>query len=418
MRLVLRCHDARRARALRAPFEAAGLAPVTLAGPAALRAAPDSEDITLIDGADAEIAFEFAQKLRDAGAPSLAVVALRAAGEAPPRSAASPIDAWISLDAPTEGLRRRLNAIFREGVARAEVEARVLTAMTLGLTPPQTPVAQRPPAIMFVGAPAPVYLSLESALKRLDVGTRAALSSYAAFDHLDFDDFDALMLNAAEDPAAALSMAAAVRRNGRLHDMKVFLLGADDETTSEALARGADEALPSKFDADVAAAWMAEDIARARRARGAEQALADMMDGEAQTFSFLGFHLAGQAQTHHDCGRPLSVAIVEVAGGEHLDAEAWRKGFSEFVTLCWHTVRAPDGKAVIDARRILLCFPCTDAAGAQSAVDRVVAVCQCTAFAAGDRSGAPLSFSTRVAELSPGESGAGLLARMLSRSAA
>jgi two-component system cell cycle response regulator PopA len=413
LRLVLRSHDSRRARALSAPLEAAELTVTVLSGPAATRPAPEGEDVTLIDGGDLAAAESFTQMLREANAPALALVVL--SEQTPPQ--AHSFDAWLSPAAPSAALRRRIESVYRDGVMQAEAEARARTAGALGLNAPTPAAKNRPPAALFVGAPGPAYLPLESAFARCGGQMRATFTAFSAFDHLHDDRFDALVLYGSEDASAALSLISALRRNARLYDMPALLFANDADTRQAGLDRGADEAAAPTGDTNATAMWLAEDIRRARQRRALVRALEAPIAEEGQDFLFFGYHVAGLAQSHHDHGRPLSLAILDI-DGQAADAEAWTRGFRELRMLASRLVRASDSTAVLNDRALVFAFPNTTRAGAEIALKRVVEVCECTAFAAGDGGQGPLSFATRTGELSPGESGAGLLARVLQRKAA
>lgn len=389
-----------------------------LSGPAALRAAPEGEDVTLVDGAAPDTAASFLETLRTAEAPALAFAAL---SETAP-FAAHGFDAWLGASAAPESLRRRIESVYRDGVMAAEVEARARTAAALGLTAPVPAKKNRPPAALFVGAPGPAYLPLEGAFARCGGQMRATFTSFSAFDHLHDNNFDALVLNGAVDASSALSLISALRRNARLYDMPALLFAGDAETRQAGLDRGADDAAGPEQDSETTALWLAEDIRRARRRRQLVQALESPItrsgEEEGQDFLFFGYHLAGLAQMHHDRGRALSLGVLDIAGGETVSREAWARGFGEISMLASRIVRASDSTAAVNDRQIVFAFPSTHAAGAASAIKRVVEVCECTAFAAGDGGQGPLSFATRTGELSPGESGAGLLSRVLQRKAA
>jgi two-component system cell cycle response regulator PopA len=416
MRIVLRCYDGRRARALREALDCAGLSVSALTGPAALRTAPGGEDLTLIDAQDIPAALALAQTLRDNGGPSLAIVGLRAQG--PSADESMGLDAWASPSAPGECLRRRLDSAFRDGVMAAECVERGRTAEALGLGGPAPANSNRPPAALFVGAPATVFLPLETAFAKCGGQLRASFTSFSAFDHLHDDAFDALVLHGGADASAALSLISALRRNARLYDMPTLLFADDAETRDAGIARGADETAPADGDCNAVALWLAEDVRRARRRRALVRALECPVAEPDKAFGFFSFHLAGQAQTHHDRGRPLSIGVLEISGGENAGSETWARGFGEIAMLSARLVRAADISTPIDARRIAFAFPCMGGEGARVAMQRVIEVCECTAFAAGDGGCGPLSFAIRTAELSPGESGAGLLSRALQDKAA
>jgi two-component system cell cycle response regulator PopA len=378
-----------------------------------LRPAPEGEDLTLLDARDPAEAAALAAALRAQASPALAIV-MATTGASPPARNADWLDAWVAFDAPPTVLARRLKSVFRDGVLAAEVDARTLTATALGLAAPRVDGPEpRRFAALFVGAPTPHFLEMQRALQRLGGRMQAAFTSFSAFDHLHDDAFDALVLQGEDDGAALLSLLTALRRNSRLHDMPAYFLASDEKVLATALARGADETVALTSDLDVAAAWLAEDVRRARRRRLLMKALAAPIAPTNEAFRFFSYHLAGLAQTHHDRGRQLTVAILEVGDHKGRQTPGWRRGFGEIATLCARLVRAADSTAVVDDGRIAFAFPSTPLAGGEAAVKRVIGVCECTAFAAGDGGERPIGFRSRVVELSPGESGAGLLGRAL-----
>ncbi len=417
MRIVVRSPDTRRARPIVEQLEGAGLEATAMVGPAAFRSAPGGEDVTVLDGADAAQAIAFAQNLRDDGAPSLALVGA-CAGDAPPPSIAARLDAWADLDSAPQTISRRIKRVFRDGVLSAEVVARASTAESLSLAPPLVTANYNTPAsVLFVGNPSPSFLALQRAMQTWGGRMGATFTSFSAFDHIHDEKFDALVLFGGDDCGPALSLIAALRRNSSLHDMPAYFLGESEDDRALALERGADEAMQARFEAPKAALWLIEDIRRARLRRALTRALEASIVAPEETFAFFSRHLEGLAQIHHDHGRPLSVGVLE-ARSAAAGAAAWREGFGDILNLCSRLTRASDCVAAIDAHRIAIAFPSTRAQGAAAALGRVISVCECTAFAAGDGLGAPVRLGYEVVELSPGESGAGFLSRaMLSKAA-
>ena len=58
-----------------------------------------------------------------------------------------------------------------------------------------------------------MFLALERVLAEQGGLVAAAFSSYAGFDHLHDEPFDAVVLNGAQDAQTAISLCAALRRN-------------------------------------------------------------------------------------------------------------------------------------------------------------------------------------------------------------
>lgn len=331
----------------------------------------------------------------------------------------------IALDetAPSAILARAVAAVWRTATAEDEAAARAATFAALGLrrpSPPEPP--RRGPRILYVGAPDPFYLAFERAAQNADGDVRAALTSFAAFDHLHDEPFDAVALNGGADPASTLSLCGALRRNADLHTLPtLFIAQADDGAGADAAERGAAVTCDVRADAGAALAWLAQAVAVERRRRTAETDLAAMRAAAAEPRTglfnpaFIEAHIETLAQRAHAAGRPLSVACLRISpapGASAPHPAAWARGFSEAAALAGRVVRTADSAAVWDDNTLAFAFPGLDLAEAESAIGRIVAIGECTAFAA-DGGAGPLDFHRATMMLAPGESGAGVLARAL-----
>jgi two-component system cell cycle response regulator PopA len=216
-----------------------------------------------------------------------------------------------------------------------------------------------------------------------------------------------------DDPPAALSLCGAVRRNARLHHIPVLTLVKPDDldTREAALARGATLIAGEGDDLDASMAWLAADVDRARRRRYALAALAAAPEPTTPwTRVTFAAHLQTLADAHHMRGRPLCVGVVRARAARPRN-DVWTRGFGELADLAARLVRASDSLAALDETTLIFAFPSAQEAGARAALKRVLAVWDCTAFAAGGEGQAALAFTSEAVELLPGESGAGLLAR-------
>lgn len=411
MRIVVRSQNARAAREIAGALEPAGLAAQALTGGAALRPAPDGEDVAIVDARDPEAAGEIAEILRAAGGPALAYVGAGPRAAAP--SADGRLDGWIALDGAAPSLVRRLHAAVRQGVRDAEIAARARTAAALALPWLAQAPSEAPAQALFVGAPSPVFLALQEAFAQKGGRLGAVFTAFAAFDHIHGAGFDALALNTRSDADAALSFIGAVRRNRSFADWPIYALDAADGVGDAAVARGADEAFAPGADMAATAGWLAHDITRIRRRNAAVAALEAPLAGQDEAFAVFGYHLAGLAQSHHDRGWALSAGVLEITGAKRTNTARWRRGLGEIARVAARMARASDSVVIMDETRLVFAFPVTTRHEAEASLRRIVEVCDCTAFAAGDHGGGPLKFAPRAMELSPGESGAGLLTRLL-----
>ena len=424
MRIVVRCREARSARAAQERLAAAGVEAVALPGPPEQpRLAPEGEDVLIVaDGASVDAA-AFAKAARSEHRRPIAVLAGLNAF-APPEAGLDPdrvFDGAVALDAPPALLSGQIAAALRAGVAAEERARRRLTALDLGSAEPKALEARMLKAL-YIGPPSPIFLSLERALGAHDGLVAAAFTSFSGFDHLHDEYFDAVVINGATNPMTAISLCAALRRNASLHHLPTLMITApgDSERANAAIARGASAVVEVNEPCEAPLGWLFEAIRRERRRAADEHALRGLRDimGDARTGLFrrepFEAHLARLAEDHHANGRPLALAALRVMpahGARMPSPEAWARGFGEIANLAGRLIREADCGATLGADLIVVALPATNLLGGRRLAERVASVSECTAFAAGERDAGPLVFEQSVVELQPGESGAALLAR-------
>ena len=424
VRIVIRALDVRAGRQAQDRLADCGVEAPILLGDAG---GPDGVDVALV--AIGSTAPREAAAFADAATcahPTLCVVA--GALDAPVLDAAlglpAPFDAWVALDAPPALLKRRIKSIYRAAVAREESARRAATANALALSDEFTAAPSRRLKALFVGAPNPFFLALERAWGARGGYVTAAFSSFSGFDHLHDEQFDAVALNAVDDAPTAIALCAALRRNASLNNLPTLVLtrARDAGTVEAVIARGASVTIGEDESSDAALSWLFESVRHERGRREVERALNAWGDrlGDVRTglFTAPSFtpHLARLAEDHQESGRPLSVIAmrIDAAPGARAPAPvAWDKGFTEVATLTGRLIRDVDCAAVVGPDIIACALPATTLSGARRAAERIASVGECTAFAAGDEGGGPLVFEQSIAELKPGEGGAGLLARAL-----
>lgn len=420
MRIVVRCHDARLARDTQTRLAAAGVEAVAL--PGAPRAAPDGQDIVIAPAPDGDA--QAARAFVDGQTALARIVALpAAAAPGPGLAGVEGFDGAVALDTAPALLSAQLKAIGRVAVIEEERRRRIETARDREIAPPATPEPRKLKAL-YIGAPSPAFLSLERALSDHGGLVAAAFSSFAGFDHLHDEPFDAVVLNGAHDSATAISLCAALRRNASLYHLPTMVVTAagDFATETAAIARGASAVVTANAPTREGLGWLFEAIRRERRRRAAEhdiRALRDLM-GDTRTGLFrreaFDVHLARLAADHHASGRPLSLAVLRVMpapGSRDVDAQVWKRGFTEIASLSGRLMREADSGAALGEDIIAIALPAAPLKAARRTAERIASVAECTAFASGEGGVGPLVFEQSSVELQPGESASGMLTRAL-----
>ncbi len=419
MRIVVRAADARVARDAQALLAGAGVQATAI--PGQYRPAPDGEDICIVPADGAELA----GAVLGSEQPPLACLAAHANANPPPLGlkGAPPFSGAITLDAPPKLLRAQIDAWTRVAIAEEERARRLATSAAIGVSAPQ-PVESRKLKALYIGAPSSMFLALERALAEQGGLVAAAFSSYAGFDHLHDEPFDAVVLNGAQDPNTAISLCAALRRNATLYHLPTLMLTkpGDTATAAAAIDRGASAICSTSHPCNASLGWLFEGVRRERRRREAEhemRALRDVM-GDPRTGLWqrapFDAHLARLAADHHASGRPMSMVVLRVMpaiGAREPTEQQWRKGFTEIASLAARLMRDADCGVTMGVDLIALALPASDLRSAKRTAERIASVAECTAFASGEGGAGPLVFEQSTVELQPGESGAGMLARAL-----
>lgn len=425
MRIVVRAQDARLARDAQTLLAGARIEAAALPGP--YREAPDGEDVSIFAaqaGDVADVARLAADSLRAEQPPLARLVGLKST--APPALGLGPAEIFtgaVALDASPTLLQAQIDAVMRLAVVEEERTRRAATAAALGFGAPQ-PLEARKLKALYIGAPSAMFLALERVLADQGGIVAAAFSSYAGFDHLHDEPFDAVVLNGAQDAQTAVSLCAALRRNASLYHMPTMVVTkpGDAGTAAAAIERGASSVAEANAPCGASLGWLFEAVRRERRRRVAEheiRAYRDIM-GDARTGLFrrepFDAHLARLTADHHTSGRPLSVAVLRVMpahGAREPEDSIWRKGFTEIASLAGRLMRDADSGATLGRDLITVALPAAPLRAARRTAERIAAVAECTAFASGEGGAGPLVFEQSAAELQPGESGSAMLARAL-----
>jgi two-component system cell cycle response regulator PopA len=297
---------------------------------------------------------------------------------------------------------------------------RRITAQRLGCAAPAGSSPRRL-KLLYVGAPLPCYLALESWAAGHGGTLNAAFTSFTGFDHLHDEAYDALVINAVNDPATALSICGALRRNASLYHLPTCLIIApgDEATRAAAFDKGA--AIVAAGADPKALSWLFEAM-RLERARAAiDKGLLGYRDvmGEARTGLFrpeaFRAHLDTLANEHIRRARVLSLVALRIHpayGARVENPSQLARAIGEAGALAGRLLRSSDSPTLIgDA--FVAALPNTLLAGAQKTAERISAVADCTTFAADDGSTGPLAFAQSVVQQEPGEGARSLLQRAL-----
>lgn len=364
------------------------------------------------------------KELRRSAAPRyLSILGLGEATDAAVRSC----DLVTPLDPHPVQTALRLEQMTRAAVAEEEFVQRRATFAAHGVDLPDPAEGEGALLVLTAGAMDRRFLALSNALTAAGAEVVAAPTPYTAFDYLHERAFDAAVLWGDSSQAAALSIAAGMRRNTRLYHIPVTLYLRDGSTPdlAELFRRGFADIVAAEMPEEAAAERVLALARNHRRQLGLRRALDNVrgcrhMDPETGLFSreLFGDHLLRIAESVHQRSRRLSVCVLKVSNDEamaRVRAGGWlERAMPQIGAMISRLVRVEDTAARLSPETFALILPAADQAAARLTAERIAAVIACTAFDAGpDQSPFVVDLDVAVHELAPAETPQAFMERIL-----
>jgi two-component system cell cycle response regulator PopA len=266
----------------------------------------------------------------------------------------------------------------------------------------------RPFRILFIGKAAPGFMVVINALQSKNVEVVAAFTSFSAFDYLHDRHFDAVVMNALEQPEPALTITETMKRNARLYHVPTLLL-IDDETFAyrdDAYARGVRDLIPVSADlAEISGRIL--ELANYHRIH--EQLKLgysslggpDCVDEETGLFTleFFTKHLSRVSEACRKTEDPISLLAIrpKAKNADDIDPVYIRSGVAKIGGMIKNMIRMQDVMARYDDETLILAFAGASPAVTASILERMRGLVDCAAFESGRKDNSAFAFNLDAA---------------------
>ena len=264
----------------------------------------------------------------------------------------------------------RVSSLIRLGQMEAEIIRRMDTMReTFGraLSLPDAPLRD-PFRVLFIGKADPAYMAVVNALQDKNVTVVAAFTSFSAFDYLQDNRFDAVIMNALQGTEPAMTIAETMRRNPRLFHVPTLLL-VDKETFREADA-AYEYGIKDLIDKDAAPEELSGRVLELANDFRLHQQLKDEFNnlgGDDCSDPATGVFSARFLQPHlkrvsRDCRArkvPLSIMTLKLTPKftAALTGDTLKSAYDQSIKLIAGIVRMQDIVARIDKDKVVVAFP-------------------------------------------------------------
>jgi two-component system cell cycle response regulator PopA len=264
--------------------------------------------------------------------------------------------------------------------------------------------------VLFIGKATAAFMVVINALQIKNVEVVAAFTSFSAFDYLHDSDFDAVVMNALDQPEPALSISETMRRNARLyHVPTLFLINEPEfDYADKAYESGARDLIDINSDPSEISGRIIElanyhrlhsELKRGFENLGGEYCL----DKTSQCYNrdFMDRHAERVVKTCHKSHQPVSFLTLKlIPACVDMPEQPFVTGaIAEVGKMLRNLVRMQDTVAHYHDDTYLLLCPNTNAHEASIILDRLKALVDCTAY----NSGNPQSVLTLSIEASISE---------------
>lgn len=286
--------------------------------------------------------------------------------------AADSFDSILRMPAHPSQLATRLSSVLRLQTMTQELMLRKRTMAAHFNVPFETEIANLPKLrILFVGKPAPEFMSILHSLDETEANLTAAFTSFTAFDFLHSEIFDAVVISGLNGEEPAHTIASTMRRNSRLFNVPALLLmpDANASLSPSALDRGITDIIAADSPLMEISGRILE-LARGQRAHEyIRQSFAKLntkgaRHGQSGLFTEKAFntHLERVTIDSARRSRPISVGVMHMNAHPEdgpVTPEAFIAAKVEVESMLGSVIRVQDFAARLSSNRVGIIFPDT-----------------------------------------------------------
>ncbi len=305
-------------------------------------------------------------------------------------------DSIIIQPAHASQIANRVSSLIRLGAMEQEIMLRIQTLETDFNQPVLVEDdGEHPPfRILFIGKPSPSFMIVVNALQEKNVEVVAAFTSFSAFDYLHEATFDAVVMNALEQPEPALSISETMRRNSRLYNVPtLFIVDGDNfDYADKAYSSGASDIINVRNSVDEISGRVLE-LANYHRVHGELKNEFEKLgekggvceQSKCYTRSFMDRHAERVLSAAHLQNNPVSFLSIQLSPEcSHAVEQSF---ISDAITriggILKNLVRMQDTVSYYAPFSFLLMFPNTTEDETKTVLERVNALMDCTAYESG-----------------------------------
>ena len=281
-------------------------------------------------------------------------------------------DSVLHMPAHPAQLATRLSSLLRLQTMTHELMLRKRTLASHFDVPFETETPQLPELrVLFVGKPAPEFMTVLHALDDTEANLTAAFTSFTAFDFLHSEIFDAVVISGLNGQEPALTIASTMRRNSRLFNVPALLLMPDTKTSlsASALERGITDIIAADSPLDEISGRVLE-LARGQRAHEYIRKSFEALDTKSARHGQAGLYTEKAFNAHLERNiidaarrnRPLSVGVMNMSVHPEdgsVCTEAFITAKIEVESMIGSVIRVQDFAARLSSNRVGVIFPDT-----------------------------------------------------------